>query len=186
MKYSTIYIDPPWRTKAGRPFNGYTMQNGKQIFTSASNKSRSLAYPTMTVAEIAALPVRELTNANAHLYMWATNQYLPEAFAILKSWGFKYSTTLVWAKNPMGGGLGGAYRITTEFLLFAKRGGCRQKKQRSVPGSIRSVHTMNEGNRIIRANRSSSRNLLKASHQAHISKCLHAGIAQAGMCGVMK
>lgn len=34
---------------------------------------------------------------------------------------------MVWAKNPMGGGLGGNYRITTEFLIFATRGSLKAK-----------------------------------------------------------
>lgn len=127
-KYHTIYIDPPWQTKAGRPLNGYTLMDGKQVWTGASNQSRNLSYPTMSLEEIASLPVADLAESNAHLYLWVTNQYLPFAFDLLKGWGFKYSTTLVWAKNPMGGGLGGSYRITTEYLLFAKRGGLASKK----------------------------------------------------------
>lgn len=58
----------------------------------------------------------------AHLYLWTTNRFLGEAFEVLRSWGFAYSTTLVWAKKPMGGGLGGAYGISTEYALFARRG----------------------------------------------------------------
>ena len=127
-KYNTIYIDPPWKTKAGRPLNRYTLENGKQIWAGVSNQSRDLPYPTMTLEDIADLPVGDLAASNAHLYMWVINQYLPDAFGILKSWGFKHSTVLVWAKKPMGGGLGGAYRITTEFLLYARRGKLPTKK----------------------------------------------------------
>jgi N6-adenosine-specific RNA methylase IME4 len=36
--------------------------------------------------------------------------------------GFKFSTLLTWAKNPMGGGLGGCYGISTEHVLFCRRG----------------------------------------------------------------
>lgn len=122
MKYKTIYADPPWELKAGRPFNGYKVENGKQIFNSIDNRSRNLAYPTMSVNDIKKLPVQDIIQKDAHLYLWTTNKYLPHAFEVITSWGFNYSTTLVWAKNPMGGGLGGAFRITTEFLLFAKRG----------------------------------------------------------------
>lgn len=127
-RYSVIYADPPWQTKSGRPLAGYKIVDGKQIFNSVDNRSRELAYPTMTVAEIAALNVKELAADNAHLYMWVTNQYLLKAEAIINAWGFKYSTALVWVKKPMGGGLGGAFRITTEFLLFATRGKLKAKK----------------------------------------------------------
>jgi N6-adenosine-specific RNA methylase IME4 len=126
--YSCILADPPWRTKAGRPFAGYKVVDGIQIFNSTDNKSRKLAYNTLTVEEIASLKVKELAADNAHLYMWVTNQYLMKAEQVIKAWGFNYSTTLIWVKKPMGGGLGGTFRITTEFLLFATRGKLKAKK----------------------------------------------------------
>lgn len=122
MKYQVILADPPWKLTAGRKLKGYKVQDGKQLFIPVSNKSRKLEYPTMSVEEIKNLNVNELTAEDAHLYMWVTNSHLPFAFEIIKSWGFKYSTTLVWAKNRMGGGLGDTFRITTEFLLFARKG----------------------------------------------------------------
>jgi N6-adenosine-specific RNA methylase IME4 len=81
-----------------------------------------MQYSTMTVDEITALPVDELVGTDAHLYLWTTNGFLPDAFEVARAWGFTYSTMLVWAKNPMGGGLGGAYGISTEFLLYCRRG----------------------------------------------------------------
>ena len=84
----------------------------------------------MSLDAIKALPVAELAAPDAHLYLWTTNGYLPHAFDILRAWGFSYSTTLVWAKTPFGGGgLGGAWRITTEFLLFARRGSLPAKTE---------------------------------------------------------
>ena len=132
-RYACIYADPPWHTKAGRPLSGYKMKDGKQTFQAAGNTSRPLAYPTLTVEQIAALDVKGIAAPDAHLYMWVTNQYLLQAGEIIKAWGFKYSTALVWAKRPMGGGLGGTYRITTEFLLFATRGSLKAKK--SITGT---------------------------------------------------
>jgi N6-adenosine-specific RNA methylase IME4 len=54
--------------------------------------------------------------------LWVINKYVEQAYSIAKSWGFTPSTLLVWAKNPLGGGLGGTFRITTEFVLFCRRG----------------------------------------------------------------
>ncbi len=121
-KYSVIYADNPWKTKAGRPFSGYKKEGTKQIFNCPDNKSRDLPYPSMTIEEMENFNVKEITTDDAHLYFWVTNQYLPKAFQIIEKWGFKYSTTLVWTKKPMGGGLGGTFRITTEFLIFATKG----------------------------------------------------------------
>jgi N6-adenosine-specific RNA methylase IME4 len=45
------------------------------------------------------------------------------AFAVADGWGFKFSTLLTWCKTTMGGGLGGdAFGISSEFLLFCRRG----------------------------------------------------------------
>lgn len=123
MKYRTIVADPPWQTTAGAASGAYTVVDGKQVWNLSSTKSRPLAYATMSVADISALPVSELADSDAHLYLWTTNGYLPQAFDVLRAWGFAYSTTIVWAKTPFGGGgLGGKWRITTEFLLHATRG----------------------------------------------------------------
>lgn len=122
MVYEVIYADPPWEQKAGRKMNGYKVVQGVQIWNALDNKTQGLSYPTMSTEEICKLRVREVTAKDAHLYLWATNKSLPEAFKVMYAWGFSYSTTIVWAKNLMGGGLGGAHRITTEFLLFGTKG----------------------------------------------------------------
>lgn len=127
MKYQTIYADPPWKTKAGRALNGYKMHEGKQLFVPESNKSRELAYSSLSVEQICQM--RPPAADNAHLYLWVTNQYLLQSSEIIKVWGFNYSTTLVWAKNALGGGLGGNYKITTEFLLFCTKGTLKAKEQ---------------------------------------------------------
>jgi len=76
----------------------------------------------MTVEEIAALPVREIAADDAHLYLWVTSRFLPRAFEVVEAWGFAYSSTQVWGKTLFGGGLGGTFRINTEFFVFATRG----------------------------------------------------------------
>ncbi len=118
--YRTIVVDPPWPQKGGGPLKG---GHGEGFIGTAG--SQPMPYATMTVAEIAALPVRELVPANpdgCHLYLWTTNRFLRDAFDVTQAWGFTYSTLLTWAKKPMGGGLGGAYGISSEYVLFARRG----------------------------------------------------------------
>ncbi len=121
-KYQVIYADPPWKIKAGRPLSGYKMDGDKQLFIPISNKSRDTAFPSMTIEEIKNIDVKSIAADDCHLYMWVTNSHLPVAFEVIKAWGFTYSTTIVWAKNKLGGGLGGTFRITTEYLIFAKKG----------------------------------------------------------------
>lgn len=120
MTFATIVADPPWEVKAGRPLAGYAVVDGKQSWNPSNAPSRPLSYPTMTVAEIAALRVPAADDA--HLYLWTINRYVDEAFDVARAWGFKYSTLLTWAKNPKGGGLGGCYGISSEYVLFCRRG----------------------------------------------------------------
>lgn len=128
-KYNVIYADPAWKQKAGRPLSGgYKKENGVQVFNPLSDKSADLPYDTMTLDEIKALPVKDIVAKDAHLYIWVTNKYLMDVGEVIKSWGFKYSTTLVWCKKPIGSGMGGTYKVSTEFLIFATRGKLATKK----------------------------------------------------------
>jgi N6-adenosine-specific RNA methylase IME4 len=76
----------------------------------------------MTLSEIEALPVPDLAEPDAHLYLWTTNRFLEDAYRVVRSWRFRPAQLLVWAKPPMGVGFGGAFTTTTEFILFARRG----------------------------------------------------------------
>ena len=88
-KYQVIYADPPWEVKAGPPW-------------ASGGNSRPLVYPTMTLEEIKRLPVKELAEKDAHLYLWTINKYLKEAYDVAESWGFKVSCALTLVKPPHG------------------------------------------------------------------------------------
>jgi N6-adenosine-specific RNA methylase IME4 len=81
-----------------------------------------MAYPMMSLDEIAGLPIADLAADIAHLYLWTINAYVERSYAIARTWGFRPSQLLVWAKAPRGLGGGGHYVSTTEFILFARRG----------------------------------------------------------------
>lgn len=121
-KYSVIYADPPWKQKQGRKLKGYKIVDGKQVFNSVDDKAQDLPYRTMSFADICNLNVKSIANDNCFLFMWVTNKYLLDAKQVINSWGFKYSTTITWCKQTMGGGLGGDFGINCEYLLFARRG----------------------------------------------------------------
>jgi N6-adenosine-specific RNA methylase IME4 len=103
--YSTIVADPPWH------YDARVIEWGR---------AEPMPYSTMTLDEIAALPVTDLSRPGAHLYLWTTNRYLDDAFDVARAWGFDPVTTLVWCKEPHGQGPGGRFAITTEFILFAR------------------------------------------------------------------
>lgn len=112
-RYRTIVADPPWRVHQPPEWNC-----GKP----AGRKNRSVPYATMTTSEIAALPVAAMAAESAHLYLWTINRYVEAAYGIARAWGFAPSTLLTWCKPRKGLGVGGAYALTTEHILFARRG----------------------------------------------------------------
>lgn len=113
-RFRTILADPPWR---------FENRTGKM----APEHRRLNRYLTLTAEEIAALPVDEITEEPAHLYLWTPNALLPEALMVMKSWGFNYKTNIVWRKirkdgGSDGRGVGFYFRNVTEVILFGVRG----------------------------------------------------------------
>ena len=127
MRYRTIVADPPWDHSDGTGFNfGAKATGGKH--TPVAPHPTFPPYAHLSLPEIAALPVPDLAEADAHLYLWTTQRYLHESFHIVEGWGFKVSATLTWCKKPMGF-MGGAFRSSTEFCHFARRGALAHKTQ---------------------------------------------------------
>ena len=104
-KYKTIVVDPPWDIKL--------------ISLKVRPNQKAMPYKTMTLNEIKSLPINDLADEHCHIYLWTTMSYLPKAFDVLQSWGFKYNCLLTWDKTdgfcPFG------FKWTTEFCLFAIR-----------------------------------------------------------------
>ena len=113
-KFRTILADPPWQ---------FQNRTGKM----APEHKRLNRYGTMTLDDIMALPVAQLADDPAHLYLWVPNALLPEGLQVMQAWGFQYKSNIVWHKirkdgGPDGRGVGFYFRNTTELLLFGVRG----------------------------------------------------------------
>jgi len=113
-RFATVLADPPWQ---------FTNRTGKI----APEHHRLARYPTMTLGDIAELPVAKITKPTAHLYLWCPNALLPDGLAIMEAWGFGYKSNLVWHKvrkdgGSDGRGVGFYFRNVTELLLFGVRG----------------------------------------------------------------
>lgn len=113
-RFATIMADPPWQ---------FANRTGKI----APEHKRLSRYGTMTLADIAALPVSDIAAPTAHLYLWCPNALLPDGLAVMKAWGFTYKSNLVWHKirkdgGSDGRGVGFYFRNVTELILFGVRG----------------------------------------------------------------
>jgi N6-adenosine-specific RNA methylase IME4 len=81
----------------------------------------------MQLEEICALPVADIAADPAHLYLWVPNALLPEGLEVMKRWGFRYVSNIVWHKvrkdgGSDGRGVGFYFRNVTELLLFGVNG----------------------------------------------------------------
>lgn len=112
--YSTIVVDPPWADR-------HNMTGVTRVGREKRDRRIDGHYSTLTVEEIAALPVGSLADENAHLYLWTTNLDLRDAFRIVDAWGFTYKALLTWVKEGHLG-MGAYFRNQTEHVLFAVRG----------------------------------------------------------------
>ena len=116
-KFNTILADPPWQ---------FANRTGKV----APEHKRLNRYSTLSLQEICNIPVHLAASEASHLYLWVPNALLPEGLAVMKAWGFKYKTNIIWHKirkdgGPDGRGVGFYFRNTTEILLFGIRGSMR-------------------------------------------------------------
>jgi N6-adenosine-specific RNA methylase IME4 len=85
-KYLVILADPPW------PYATY----------SAKGKGRSAEahYSTMSIEDIAALPVGNWAADDSALLLWVTKPIAPRGYEVIKAWGFEYKTVaFTWVKT---------------------------------------------------------------------------------------
>jgi N6-adenosine-specific RNA methylase IME4 len=143
--YRTLVADPPWRYQVTRGLPSGSRDPSHERHTAEDN------YSTMSNAEIAAMPVRELADDTACLFLWVTN---PRMFGerngdsltpkeIMEAWGFQYRTLLTWVKTGAPG-MGSYFRGDTEHVLFGVRGGFKippAQRRRNVITAARGRHS---------------------------------------------
>ena len=106
-KYRVIYADPPWSYG-----NANLQEYGHASFH----------YPAMTIEQLCSLPVRDLADDNAVLFLWVTSPLLEESFEVIEAWGFEYKTSFVWDKVKHN--FGHYNSVRHELLLVCTRGRC--------------------------------------------------------------
>lgn len=124
MKFSTVYADPPW-----------------QYSNTAARGAAENHYRTMSVEEICSEPVKNLVTDDAHLHLWTTNAFLFEAIEVIRAWGFRYKSCLIWVKPQLG--MGNYWRVSHEYLLLGVRGNLpfNDRRIRSWQLARRTIHS---------------------------------------------
>ena len=78
-------------------------------------------YSTMSLDEICSLDINLISSKDCCLFLWATTPLLPEAFAVMDAWNFKYKTAIYWRKL-MSLGMGFWFRGQVEVCLIGVKG----------------------------------------------------------------
>lgn len=118
MKYHTIYADPPWMERGG----------GK------IKRGADRHYPLMSTKDIMALDVPSIAADDCHLYLWVTNNFLPDGLKVMEAWGFRYVTMITWLKDRAG--LGQYFRASPRATSLGSRG-TRPTKSAQMGSAVR-------------------------------------------------
>ena len=83
-KFKTILADPPWEIA----------QKGKL--------GASRHYNLMSLEAIKNIPVTDLAEDNAHLWLWTYPAALEQSFEVVRAWGFEPKSIFTWVKPRLG------------------------------------------------------------------------------------
>jgi N6-adenosine-specific RNA methylase IME4 len=128
-KYRVIYADPPWEYA--------TPQHSRE----EQKTTLDSHYPSLPLDKICGLPVGELTQEDAVLFLWATSPLILDAFQVIEAWGFTYKASFIWDKVKHN--VGHYNSVRHEFLFIATKGSCLpDKKPDGEPVLIDSVQSI--------------------------------------------
>ena len=124
-KYNVIYADPPWKYDFGFDIHGAADRH----------------YHTMTIEELCELPIADLSEDNAVLFMWVTSPKLFDAKKVIDAWGFDYKTSFIWDKVKHV--MGHYNSVRHEILLVCVRGSF-PKQNNTLHDSVISIERTDE------------------------------------------
>jgi N6-adenosine-specific RNA methylase IME4/ParB-like chromosome segregation protein Spo0J len=123
--YNVLYADPPWRYDFGFDIHGAADRH----------------YHTMTIEELCELPIADLSEDNAVLFMWVTSPKLFDAKKVIDAWGFDYKTSFIWDKVKHV--MGHYNSVRHEILLVCVRGSF-PKQNNTLHDSVISIERTDE------------------------------------------
>lgn len=118
-KFKTVVIDPPWPLK---PLG--LLVDRKTV--------AKIEYNTMSIDDIAAIPIAVCLDEDALVFCWTVNKFLHDTFHIMAGWGIKYSFTMTWVKN---GGVCTPVspQFNSEFVVVGRKGSPKYKEVKAFP-----------------------------------------------------
>tara|TARA_B100000519_G_scaffold24189_1_gene17103 strand:+ start:508 stop:1533 length:1026 start_codon:yes stop_codon:yes gene_type:complete len=125
-KFRVIYADPPW---------SYNDKKKAHLTGGATDH-----YQTMDLNEICDLPIKNLLEKDAVLFLWVTSPLLEDSFEVINKWGFKYKTSFIWDKVKHN--MGHYNSVRHEFLLVATKGSCIPDNKK-LYNSVQSIERNN-------------------------------------------
>ena len=89
-RYQIIYADPPWDFGGG----GVYQDSNRPI------RQTNTQYRLTKTADLMVLPVESIAADDSLMFMWTTDQHIPDALGLMESWGFRYCTVaFYWVKK---------------------------------------------------------------------------------------
>ena len=123
--FRVLYADPPWAYEnTGADEDDSWGRAGKH-------------YPTMSIDDLCALPVRDIVAADAVLFLWVTSPLLAECWPVIDAWGFTYKASIVWDKAAHV--FGHYVAVQHELLLICTRGSCLPDHPTPMPPSVMTI-----------------------------------------------
>lgn len=119
-RYRAILLDPPW------DFDVWSQDTGQ-------GRAAEAHYPTMSLDQLAALPVRDLMDDDCAVFMWFVWPRMPDALVLADAWGLQYKTLAFdWLKRTSTGrawhmGMGYWSRANSEGCLLFTKGSPKRK-----------------------------------------------------------
>lgn len=86
MKFRVIAADCPW------PFSD-------KLTMSDTKRGAESVYSVMTIADLKALPVKDIAEDDSVLLLWCPSSLLEEGIEVMKAWGFRQTQTHIWIKT---------------------------------------------------------------------------------------
>jgi N6-adenosine-specific RNA methylase IME4 len=106
-----LLADPPWQFRDNLP---------------GPKRGAAAHYQTIPVADIASILLPTLAH-DCWLFLWRLHTHQREALELMKLWGFRYASEIVWVKTTKDNsrpriGMGHTIRQSHEVCIVARRG----------------------------------------------------------------